>query len=115
MEHEKKVLHMPKEKCIIEGMKTTRKAHHIAFRMEDDILLALDGLCDAVGGASRSRLLRRLLLWLESDPSDTYRNYDGSPVERNVRRREFVAWFRRLDDAIVADMVKGIDAGLRQR
>lgn len=109
------MLHTIKGKCIIEGMKTTRKANHVGLRMEDDVLLALDGLCDAVGGASRSRLLRRLLLWLESDTSEDYKNYDGSPVERNVRRREFVRWFRSMDDALIADMTDGIADGFRRR
>lgn len=99
------------------GMKTTKanKDKHVGLRLDDASLAHLDALCEAVGGASRSRVLRRVLLFLRSDPSDYYKGPDGEPVEANVHRREFVAWFRRLDDAIIDDMVKGIDAGLRRR
>lgn len=96
-------------------MKTTpHKDMHVGLRLEAADLEHLDELCKAVGGASRSRVLRRVLLFLRSLPSD-YTDQDGKPIEANANRREFIAWFRRLDDAIIDDMVKGIDAGMRKR
>lgn len=111
------MLHGVKGCAIIEGMKntTTTKENHVGLRLDDDSLKILDGLCEDVGGASRSRVLRRLLGYLRTDPSDKYKDEAGNPIETNHRRREFVEWFRKLDDAIIADMVAGIDAGLRRR
>lgn len=95
-------------------MKTNNKLYHVGLRLDDESMAILDNLCAEAGGASHSRLLRRVLLFLRSYPSD-YFDASGKPIEANPNRREFLAWFRRLDDAIIDDMIKGIDAGLRKR
>ena len=99
------------------GMKTkkTTKDNHVGLRLDDDSLAILDGLCEAVGGASRSRVLRRLLLAVQSEPSDRYTDDDGKPVEMNATRRRFIEKFRRADDAMIKTMVEGIADALRHR
>lgn len=98
-------------------MKTqkTNKENHVGLRLDDEALSILDGLCDAVGGASRSRVLRRLLVYLQSDPSDRYTDDEGKAVETNPRRRDFVDWFRRADDAMIATITDGIADAMRRR
>lgn len=93
-------------------MKTT-KTNHIGVRLEDDVLASLDNLCAQVGGASRSRVLRRLLMFVESDPSDCYTDLAGFPVERNQYRRDFLDWFRRLDDAMIKGLTDAIASKVR--
>ena len=99
-------------------MKTTKsnnQGNHVGLRLDDESLQILDGLCEAVGGASRSRVLRRLLLWVKSDPSDRYTDEDGKPVESNAKRRQFVEMFRRLDDAIIKDMTASLADSIRRK
>jgi len=113
----KKVLHKQKVCAILLSMKTkkTNKENHVGLRLDDASLTILDGLCDAVGGASRSRVLRRLLEYLQPDPSDRYTDDAGKPVEQNPRRRDFVEWFRRMDDAMIATITDGIADAMRRR
>lgn len=91
----------------------TNKTNHIGVRLEDDALASLDKLCAQVGGASRSRVLRRLLMFVESDPSDRYTDLAGYPVERNQYRRDFLDWFRRLDDALIHGLTDAIASKVR--
>jgi len=95
--------------------KKTTKDNHVGLRLDDESLAILDGLCEAVGGASRSRVLRRLLLAVQPDPSDRYTDEDGKPVEQNATRRRFIEKFRRADDALVKAMVEGIEDALRHK
>ena len=103
--------------AIMDAMKTTKdnKDNHVGLRLDDDSLAILDGLCEAVGGASRSRVLRLLLSWMEPRPDDRYTNDDGTPVEGNSQRRKFVNHVRKIDDAIIADMVASIESDVRRR
>lgn len=98
-------------------MKTTKQnqGNHVGLRLDDESLAILDGLCEAVGGASRSRVLRRLLLAVMPMPSDRYTDEDGKPVEENATRRKFIEKFRRMDDALIADMVAGIEDAVRRK
>lgn len=106
------MLHSLRDCGTMVGMKTT-KTNHIGVRLEDDVLASLDKLCAQVGGASRSRVLRRLLQFVESDPSDRYTDLAGYPVENNHHRRDFLDWFRRLDDALIKGLSDAIASKVR--
>lgn len=100
-------------------MKTTTrsnsKAYHVGLRLDDEAMLILDKLCADLGGASHSRVLRRMLVYLQSDPSNRYVDDRGQPAEMNHRRREFVDWFRKMDDATINSIIDGVEDAVRRR
>lgn len=108
------MLHTPSKCDMILLMKTrTTKKTHLAFRIDDDALAVLDGLCEDIGSpnhpATRSRVLRRLIMQYDHD-FDLLGGLDesGRPVERNWRRREFVERQRRLDDAVISGLADAV-------
>lgn len=89
------------------GMKTTKK-NNIGVRLDDDTLGKLDDLCEAVGGASRSRVLRMLVLYVGHMD-------DAHGRELNPRHPAFVQWFRHRDEVMIKTIAEGIADALRHR